>query len=175
MPKAGDRFEHADGSVYEVIKTTADTGGDFVEMIFHLPPGCLAPPPHVHSGLVEEYEVLEGRFDVMVDGDWRTLEPGESASVPQNKVHTFRNSSGSSVRVRNFHRPGARFDQFVEHMYELVRARDLKRKNDPRIPIYLSMLFLEYPDTLAPGRRRERISMKALAGLGRLLGMRTAV
>ena len=35
------------------------------------------------------------------------------------------------------------------------------------------MLMLEYPDTLAPGRARERVPLKALAGLGRLLRMRT--
>jgi quercetin dioxygenase-like cupin family protein len=175
MPKAGDRFEDLDGSVLEVIMTSADTDGEFVEMILHLPPGSDAPPPHIHSGLVEEYHVLEGRFDVMIDGNWRRLGPGESASVPEATLHTFSNRSDSMVRVRNFHRPAARFDQFVEHAYKLIRARGLKRKNDPRVPIYGSMLFLEYPDTLAPGRSRERIVMKALAALGRLLGMRTAV
>jgi quercetin dioxygenase-like cupin family protein len=175
VPKAGDRFEMVDGSVYEVLRTAADTGGEFVEMIFYLPSGCVAPPPHVHSGLVEEYEVLEGSFEVMVEGNWRTLAPGEWASVPEGAVHTFRNRSGSTVRVRNFHRPGARFDWFIEHMYRLIRARGLKRKNDPRVRIYLSMLILEYSETLAPGRAQERFGLKAIAGLGRLLGMRTAV
>ncbi len=175
MPKAGDRFEMIDGSVYEVLQTAADTGGEFVEMVFHLPPGCVAPPPHIHSGLVEEYEVLDGSFDVTVDGNWKTLGPGEFASVPEGAVHTFRNRSGSVVRLRNYHRPAARFDQFIEHMYWLERARGLKRKNDPRVRMYLSMLILEYPETLAPGRTQEWLGLKALAGLGRLLGMRTAV
>ena len=35
MPTAGDRFEMVDGSVYEVLNTAADTGGEFVETIFH--------------------------------------------------------------------------------------------------------------------------------------------
>lgn len=39
----------------------------------------------------------------------------------------------------------------------------------------VSMLALEYPDTLAPGRARERVGLKALAGLGRLLRLRTDV
>jgi mannose-6-phosphate isomerase-like protein (cupin superfamily) len=47
----------------------------------------------VHPQQVEEYEVLEGRFDVVVDGEWRTLAPGESASVPIAALHTFRNRS----------------------------------------------------------------------------------
>jgi hypothetical protein len=36
------------------------------------------------------------------------------------------------------------------------------------------MLMLEYPDTILPGRARERIGMGALAGLGRLFRLQTA-
>ena len=175
MPTAGDRFEMVDGSVYEVLNTAADTGGEFVETIFHQPSGSVPPPPHIHSSLIEDYEVLEGRFDLMVDGEWRTLAPGESASVPRDALHTFRNRSGSTVRVRNFHRPAARFDQYIEHIYELLRARGIKRKTDPRVPIYLAMVMLEYTETLEPGRRREQVGLKALAGMGRLFEMRTVV
>ena len=175
VPKAGDRFEMVDGSVYEVLTTAADTNGEYVEMIFHQPPGSVPPPPHVHSDLIEGYEVLEGRFDVMVDGAWRALGPGESVSVPHGALHTFRNRSGSMVRVRNFHRPAARFDQYIEHIYRLLRARGVKRKMDPRVPIYLAMVMLEYPETLGPARKRERLGLRALARLGRLLRMHTAV
>jgi quercetin dioxygenase-like cupin family protein len=173
MAKSGDRFEMVDGSVYEVIRSAADAGGEFVEMIFTLPPGSIAPPPHVHPGLVEEYEVLEGELDVMVDGDWRTLSPGESASVPSDTIHTFKNRAEVTVRARNFHRPPARFEDYIEHINRLMDARGITSGKDPRVAIYLSMLMLQYPDTLAPARARERIPMKALAGLGRLLRMRT--
>jgi len=45
---------------------------------------------------------------------------------------------------------------------------------DPRVPVYLSMLMLEYPENLAPGRMRERLVLNALAGVGRLLRFDTA-
>jgi hypothetical protein len=38
-----------------------------------------------------------------------------------------------------------------------------------------AVLVLEFPETLAPGRARERIAMRALAGLGRVLRLRTTV
>jgi mannose-6-phosphate isomerase-like protein (cupin superfamily) len=170
-----DQFAMPDGSVYEVIAATADTGGEFVEMQFMLPPGSVAPPQHVHSQLTEEYEVLEGQFEVLSAGRWTSLGPGESAAVPPATVHTFRNRSGADVRVRNVHRPAARFEDYIEHIYRLTQARGIKSAKDPRVPIYLSMLMLEYPDTLAPGRARERVVLRALAGLGRLLHMRTDV
>jgi quercetin dioxygenase-like cupin family protein len=173
MANSGDRFEMVDGSTYEVVRSAADAGGEFVEMIFTLPPGSIAPPPHVHPGLVEEYEVLEGELDVMVDGDWRTVSAGESASVPSETTHTFKNRTEETVRARNFHRPPARFEEYIEHINRLMSARGISSGKDPRVPIYLSMLMLQYPDTLAPARARERIPMKALAGLGRLLRMKT--
>jgi mannose-6-phosphate isomerase-like protein (cupin superfamily) len=164
-----------DGSVYAVTAAAADSGGEFVEMEFTLPPRSVSPPPHVHHGMTEEYEVIEGSFAVMSGGEWTTLEPGDSASIPPETVHTFKNRSGASVRVRNVHRPAARFEDYIEHINRLVRARGIKSAKDPRLPIYLSMLMLEYPDTLAPGRARERVGLKALAGMGRLLRLRTNV
>lgn len=164
-----------DGSVYAVTAAAADSDGNFVGMEFTLPPGSVSPPPHIHADLTEEYEVIEGAFEVMVGTDWRTLAPGESASVPPGALHTFRNRSGETVRVRNVHRPPARFEDYIEHIHRLTEARGIKGAKDPRLPIYLSMLMLEYPETLAPGRTRERLILKALAGLGRLLRLNTAV
>ena len=173
MAKTGDRYEMPDGSVYEVTAAASDSGGEFVEMHFTLPPGSVSPPPHVHAGLAEDYEVIEGTFDVMSDGAWKTLGPGESASIPPATLHTFKNRSDTAVRVRNVHRPAARFEDYIEHIHRLMRARGIRSAKDPRIPIYLSMLMLEYPDTLAPGRARERVGLKTLAGVGRLLRFRT--
>jgi mannose-6-phosphate isomerase-like protein (cupin superfamily) len=173
MARTGDRFQMPDGSVYAVTSAAADSEGAFVEFEFVLPPGCVAPPPHVHRDLTEEYEVLEGRFDVMVAGEWTTLAPGQTASVPPGELHTFRNRSGATVRVRNVHRPPARFEDYIEQIHRATRAAGIRRARDPRIPVYLSMITLEYPETLAPGRPQERLLLGALARLGRLLRFET--
>jgi integrase len=90
-------------------------------------------------------------------------------------LHTFKNRCGAAVRVRNVHRPPARFEDYIEHIHRLTRARGISSAKDPRLPVYLSMLMLEYPDTLALGRARERVGLNALATLGRLLRLRTEV
>jgi hypothetical protein len=77
--------------------------------------------------------------------------------------------------VRNWHRPAARFEDYIEHICRLLPARGITKDKDPRILIYLSMVMLEYPDTIRPGRAKERVPMKAMAGLGRLLRFKTAV
>jgi quercetin dioxygenase-like cupin family protein len=169
VAKAGDRFEMPEGSVYIVRRPAAETGGEYVEMEFVLPPDCLPPPPHIHTNGVEEYEVIEGSFDVMVEGDWQTLGPGEAASVPKGAIHTFRNSSGEVVRVRNWHRPDMRFEEFIERMHTVLKEAGVKGRRDPRAFICLSSVMLSFPETLVAARRRDRIPMKTMAGLGRLL------
>lgn len=169
----GERFEMPDGSVYAVTASAADSDGELVGMEFTLPPGSVAPPPHVHPTPEESFEVIEGALELMVDGGWSTLHVGESASVPPGTLHTFKNRCGGTVRVRNVHRPAARFEDYIEHIYLLTKARGIRGAKDPRVPVYLSMLMLEYPETIRPGRARERIGIEALAGLGRLLRLTT--
>ena len=169
MAVRDERFAMPDGSVYEVRHPAAESEGAFVEMDFVLPPGCVPPPPHVHPHQVEDYEVLAGRLELQVDGEWRTLTPGESASVPVGILHTFRNRSGATVRVRNRHTPAMRFEDFIEHTHRTLRSAGVTRKRDPRVALYLSMVMLDYQDTLFPGRARERIPMQALAAIGRRL------
>ena len=169
MAKKGDRFEMPDGSAYVVETPGAETDGEFVEMEFVLPAGCVAPPPHVHPQQVEEYEVLVGSFEVMVNGAWSTLSPGEKAVVPVGALHTFKNSSDTEVRVRNWHRPAMEFEDFIERLTTNLSAAGVKGARDPRIPMIISSAFFRYPTTLAPGRRREMIPMRVMAGIGRLL------
>jgi quercetin dioxygenase-like cupin family protein len=169
MAQAGDRFAMPDGSVYVVRHPAAENDGAFVEMEFILPSGCVPPPPHVHRHGVEEYEVLEGSFEVVIDGVRRTLAVGDFASVPVGALHTFRNRSGATVRVRNRHRPAMGFEDFIEAMHAALRDAGVTRPRDPRIPLVLSRVMLAFDDTLAPGRRRERIPMRALAALAGVL------
>src|SRR5580692_4172017 len=109
-----EQFGMPDGSVYVVRRPAAESDGAFVEMDFVLPSGCVPPPPHVHPRQVEDYEVLTGSLELTVDGRWRTLTTGQSASVPVGALHTFRNRSGETVRVRNRHTPAMQFEDFIE-------------------------------------------------------------
>lgn len=169
MATSGDKFEMVDGSVYSLVRAAAESDGAVVEMEFMLPPGCVPPPPHFHPQQVESYEVIEGNFEVMVEGEWRHLGPGEKASVPVGADHTFRNSSGTRVRVRNRHEPAVRFEDYIEWIQTSLAGAGVKSKWDPRVLVYLSMAMMEFSDTLRPSRQREAIPMRGLNRIGRLL------
>ena len=170
MGQAGDIFALPDGSRYILRTTTAQTGGESVEFDFEFPPGAFGPPPHVHPSQVEEYEVLEGVFEVLVGDEWRTLQTGESASVPAGVTHTFGTAKGF-VRVRNFHRPALGFEPFIESVHRVLRAKNIRRPKDPRVLICIATAWEQHPETLQATRKRDRIAMTVAASLGRALGM----
>jgi quercetin dioxygenase-like cupin family protein len=76
MGQAGDVFATPDGARFSLRTPTADTGGEYVEFEFEFPAGISGPPPHIHPEQVEEYEVLEGEFEVLVGDDGRRFERG---------------------------------------------------------------------------------------------------
>jgi quercetin dioxygenase-like cupin family protein len=171
MPTAGDRFAMPDDlGEYLVVRSHDETGGEYVEMVWTLPPTAFAPPSHIHPTQVEEYEVLEGSFDVMVDGVWRTLNAGDKASVPPGTDHTFRMSSDEPVRVRNFHRPGGRFDSFIEEQHRFVTSDRFRGLRRPSTAMTMAIAWDDHSDLLVLTNPVLRGAFAALARVGRLLG-----
>lgn len=174
MPRAGDRYVMPEGlGEYLVVRSAEETDGEYVEMEWTLPPGAFAPPVHRHPSQVEEYEVLEGAIEVMVDGRWSTLTAGERASVPVNTDHTFRTGTGQPVRVRNFHRPGGRFDEFIEKQYRFATSERFKGLKHPSTAIAMAVIWQEHADLLITSSRPLRFAVTALSRLGKLLGYQT--
>jgi mannose-6-phosphate isomerase-like protein (cupin superfamily) len=154
---------------YLVVRSNEETDGEYVEMEWSLPANAFAPPPHRHPTQVESYEVLAGSLEVMIEGAWQRLAAGDSASVPVNANHTFR-LVGEPVRVRNFHRPGSRFDEFIERQHRFVsssRFRGLKR---PSTALAMAVAWHEHRDLLVPTNPLARGAVALLAPIGRARG-----
>lgn len=169
LQNPGDRFELPDGSAFEIVTPAAQAGGDYVEMIFTVAPGSdTSPPPHAHPAQVEEYEVMKGQLEVMVDGVWQTLSAGERASVPVGLPHTFRNTSTTTTIARNWHRPALGFQAFLGEAEQIAESPKFKGMKHPSTAVRMSMLYHRYPDTIvATGAMRPLMAM--LARLGKLL------
>lgn len=173
--RAGASYAMPDGSVYEITVSAADTDGEWTEMISTLPPGNVPPPPHVHPSQTNDFEVLEGTVEFMIDGRWQTFCAGDKATVPPGTLHSFRNRSNAPARLRDIHRPALNFEDYLEHIHRLLQGRSIKSSRDVRIPIYLSMLTLEYAQTVRSTRRCDKALIRTLAAVGRLLRMNTRV
>ena len=100
----------------------------------------------------------------MADPAARRVGLGAEAGAP-HVPESFRGRRSRSQLAQT----AVRFEDFIERTYATLNAAGVKSKRDPRVFVCLSMVMLEFGDTLVPGRRRERIPMQALARLGRLL------
>lgn len=77
------------GDTYTILLTGADTGGSYCLIDMLVPPGG-GPPPHRHD-FEEMFSVLEGEIEVTFRGLRSILRAGETANIPANAPHHFRN------------------------------------------------------------------------------------
>jgi mannose-6-phosphate isomerase-like protein (cupin superfamily) len=168
----GDTFRLPGGASFVITKPASETGGERVELEITLPPDASGPPPHFHPRQEEQWRVLAGTLEVQVDGNWRTLREGESASIPAGHVHTLRNRTQEDVRVLDVHIPALDFQEYMEDLHRLMEAGKITSLSSPRSLIYLATVLREHRTTQLTASRLQRIAETALAGLGKLLGMR---
>jgi quercetin dioxygenase-like cupin family protein len=167
-----DVFRLPGGASFVIRKSAAETGGERVELEMTLPPGAAGPPPHFHPRQEEQWQVLAGTLEVQVDGNWRTLREGESESIPAGHVHTLRNRTNEDVRVLDVHIPALDFQDYMQDLHRLTEAGKITSLRSPRSLIYLATVLREHRTTQLTASRLQRIAESALAGLGKLLGMR---
>jgi quercetin dioxygenase-like cupin family protein len=102
--------EMTNGASTFVIQTTRPGGG---------------PPPHMHTREDETFTVLEGDFEILDNGKWRSVVKGEFIFSPRGSIHTFRNSGTTVGRMAVFIAP-AGFEQFFEQIEGLTPSNMLK-------------------------------------------------
>ena len=62
-------------------------------------PGSNVPPPHLHPTQAEDFEILEGELEAIVDGEQRTLRAGDTLHLPAAAVHQMWNASDVPARA----------------------------------------------------------------------------
>lgn len=163
-----DSFSTWDGIEFTVVERPGDEAGRLV-MEYLLPPGCGSPPPHVHDSLVETYEILEGSLEMLDGREWRTLATGDSFSIPRGTRHTFRNTSGSDVVVRNTHEPHGDFEPFIRSFAALTLEMRSATPRTPRAAIKGAALWEAYPQMGRVTDQPMRAAFPVLTRLGGLL------
>ena len=72
---------------------------------------------HVHPGMEERWEVLEGRVGFRIGGEEEVCGPGESAAAPPGVPHMAWSVDGTEVGLRIEMRPALRGREFVERLF----------------------------------------------------------
>jgi quercetin dioxygenase-like cupin family protein len=86
------------GDTYTVLLSGEQTDGRFAMLDMLIPPGG-GPPPHRHN-FEECFRVLAGSIEVHLrDLPPVRLEAGDSANIPANAPHAFRNTADAPARL----------------------------------------------------------------------------
>src|ERR1700749_3105386 len=86
------------GDTYTVLLSGEQTAGRFAMIDMPIPPGG-GPPPHRHD-FEECFRVLAGSIKVQLrDLPPLRLEAGDSANIPANAPHAFRNPANEQARL----------------------------------------------------------------------------
>src|SRR5688500_14519850 len=115
MPNAGDEIRGADGFRLRLLRTSAQTDGELLEMEATYGGSAPMPPEHVHPSQSERFEVLEGQIRAIVDGEEARYTVGDVFDVPAGTPHTM--GAEGPARTRWEVRPALRTAEFFERLH----------------------------------------------------------
>src|SRR5512133_1897500 len=99
------------GDTYTILLTGEDTAGRYCLIDMLVPPGG-GPPPHRHD-FEEMFTLLDGEIEVTFRGAKSIVRAGESANIPANAPHHFRNASGRPARLLCLCSPAGQEEYFM--------------------------------------------------------------
>ena len=169
----GEVMTMPDGSTFEVLRSPADPERDPSEIVFTAKPNGPAPPPHIHPRQREIFTLEEGDFELLVDGDWRKLAPGESVVVEAGQSHTYRNAGTRTARVRTVHEPGLSFEAYIRELHATVVEHGVDRITTA-MAARMAVLWRRHSDTIQPGPAPIKLAFAVLGRIGPVLGWRPA-
>ena len=136
------------GVIFHITKTPEQTNGQSLEMEWELLPKASGTPVHIHPLANETYKVLEGKFEVSINGQWKMLQAGEELTVNKGVPHTFRNPIDGVTRIYNTHSPAMQFDNYFEGLSNIVTKLSYGSKKKMKMNLntitHLCMLMKKY-------------------------------
>lgn len=111
------------GDQVDILVSGDVTGGQSTTLLQTSLPGN-GPPPHRHENEDESFVIIEGEYELLVDGEWVKGRPGEAFYRRRGTVHTFRNSGTSVGKILVFVQPGG-FEHYLEEISPLSVPADL--------------------------------------------------
>jgi mannose-6-phosphate isomerase-like protein (cupin superfamily) len=70
---------------------------------------------HLHPSQTETFEVVRGSYTLVVDGEERLLDAGDTAEIPPGVVHRGATEDGALLRIT--FTPALRWEQFVRRLF----------------------------------------------------------
>jgi quercetin dioxygenase-like cupin family protein len=122
------------------LKTADETGGAYTLIEIELAPGG-GNSLHTHTQFTETFRPKEGPITLECNKIEKTLQPGESFTVPKKAVHLFKNPTEKKVILEVELRPGnAGFEKAIKIAYGLATDGLTNKKGIPTNFFHLAIL-----------------------------------
>ena len=100
-----------------LLTTEATRGAISVLMAWHKPGE--GPPDHVHCNQEETFFILEGTYELTVDGQTTMAGAGTIVFIPRNVVHRFKNVGDTPACLLDWSLPGGQ-DHYFKAISDLA-------------------------------------------------------
>jgi quercetin dioxygenase-like cupin family protein len=153
-------------------KTSADTGGEYLEFDVELTPDGAVPGMHVHPNQQERFEILSGNVRFRKGIKKIDAKAGDVVVVEPGKAHKFENKGeqGAAMRVRVT--PALEMERLLETAVQLAQDGRVTKKGMPK-PLDLALFVSEFKNEVrGPGSPGwiQRASLAPLATVARHRG-----
>ena len=158
------------------LTSAEETGGKFERGVGVFPTGNAGPPEHYHPTYDEHFEVIQGTFIMVLDGEERPIQVGDRVVVTRGTRHTFRCvGDGVGVVVVETH-PAARIRAVIGTLFGMAHEGKLGARGQPGF-LHAMVIASEYADDsvfTSPSPAVVLPLARALAPLARRLGHRAS-
>ncbi len=94
-----------------------------------LDPARTGVPPHVHPTQDEFIYVLEGEFDLYLDGTWTKAKAGDLVRMPKGVPHAYYNRTQATNRALFWVSPGRRLKELFDQLHDLQDPEEVVRRS----------------------------------------------
>jgi quercetin dioxygenase-like cupin family protein len=131
-------------------RTTAETGGELLEVESSWEPAGQEPPEHYHPTQDEHFQVLEGELRTRIGDVVQTVRAGGALDVPAGTPHAMWNAGPTRARAVWQTRPALKTEAFFEMLWGLAQAS--ARGEEGPDPERAAAMLSEYKEEFRLGR-----------------------
>lgn len=137
---------------------------------WRLAPGKVGPGEHVHPHETENFHVISGRLQVIIEGVVHDLGPGQGVAVPPGKRHLFGHPGSEEAVVEVWLDGPLMEDQFVPLAHRYDSPDRLALSAIPQVLVHLADAMRKGANV--PCSRVALASIQGVAWFFRLFGVR---
>jgi quercetin dioxygenase-like cupin family protein len=86
-------------------------------------------PPHIHPTQDEFIYMLEGTFDLYLDGAWTKAGPGDLVRMPKGLPHGYYNKQDKPARALFSVSPARRLRELFDQLHNLTDPQEVVRRS----------------------------------------------